>query len=168
MSSASVAAASSPRRVRGHAVAARAARTTGAVLVIVATTLAGIGWLDLLRRWGVLHGSGPLLREALPLQRLAGNGAQPLPRVVLAWLPAGVVAGVALYAIGLRSRLLRAGVAFAGCALLLLALGGLADAVSESDPLLSHMGDQPGRAVIWLAAGLAAAGAAIAGRRRAA
>jgi hypothetical protein len=146
---------------------ARATRAAGVVLVVVATTLAGIGWLDLMRRWGLLHGTRPLLPEALPLQRLAGNGAQPLPRVILAWLPAVLFAGGVLRMLGLRSRPLRGAVAFAGCALLLLALGGLADAVSESDPLLSHMGAQPGRVVIWLAAALAGVAATAPARRSA-
>jgi len=160
MSSGTMTVAASPSRARSHAIAEAAARALGAALVVVVTTIAGIGWLDLLRRSGVLHGTGPLLPEALPLQRLAGNGAQPLARVILAWLPAGVLAGAALRTVGLGSRALRAGVTFAGCALLLLALGGLSDAVSESDPLLSHMSAQPGRVVIWLAAALAGAGAA--------
>jgi hypothetical protein len=159
------AAPAAPARRPSRTLAARAARTAGAVLVVVATTLAGIGWLDLLRRWGVLHGA-PHLREALPLQRLAGNGAQPVPRVIAAWLPAGLFAGLALRAIGLRRRLARAAVTFCGCALLLLVLGAFADAISETDPLLSHVGQQPGRAVIWLAAALAAAGAAALGRGR--
>lgn len=153
-------------RQRARAVALGAARGLGAVLVIVAITLAATGWLDLLRRSGLLR-AGPFLHEALPLQRLAGNGAQPLVRVIAAWLPAGLAGGAVLYMLGLRSRLARAAVVFAGCALLLLALGALADAISESDPIGMHVSEQPGRVVIWVAAALAAAGAAVVGRRRA-
>jgi hypothetical protein len=140
------------------------ARVTGTPLVAIAVTAAGIGWLYLLRRTGGLR-AGPTLHEALPLQRLAGGSDQPLVRVVAAWLPAGLVSGVLLWAIGFPRRPVRAAVTFVGCLALLLALGAAADAVTASDPLRAHIAQQPHRVAIWLAAGLAAVGASLPGRR---
>jgi hypothetical protein len=148
-----------PPRHRAHAAAMAAGRAAGVVAVIVLATVAGIGWLNLLRHTGVLA-IGPRLHEALPLQRLAHNGAQPVGRIFVAWLPAGLGAGAALIALGLGSRAARAAVVFAGCAVLLLALGDASDSISESDPLSTHLAQQPHRIAIWLAATLAAAGSA--------
>jgi hypothetical protein len=136
----------------------------GRALALAATGLAvvlgGLGWLFLLRGAGVLS-AGPVLAEALPLQRLAGGAAQPLSRLVLAWLPAGVLAGALLARAGFARRGPRAPLMLGVGAALLMALGGLSDAITESDPLGSHLGAQPGRAAIWVAAALLGAGAAL-------
>jgi hypothetical protein len=140
---------------------------TGAVVVAagLGATSAGIGWLYLLHRSGALV-VGPSLGEALPLQRLAGGASQPLARIVVAWLPAGLVAGLALEAAGLRRRWVRGPALFAVCLVLLLALGAAADTVTASERLGDHLAEQPHRLVIWLAAALAGAGAALPGRVR--
>jgi hypothetical protein len=135
--------------------AGRIASVGGATLVAV---LAGFGWLYVLHRSGELA-AGPDVREALPLQRLAGGAAQPLSRVVLAWLPAGLVAGVALKATGMGRW--RALAVFAAAAVVLIALGASADAVTASERFLPHVAPQLTRTAIWVAAGLAGAGAAI-------
>jgi hypothetical protein len=145
---------------RQPAVLAVVWRVAAAVAVMLAVTLAGVGWLYLLRAAHLL-GIGPRLREALPLQRLAGSDAQPLGRVLAAWLPAGMVAGVALRTLGIRWRSWRAVSAGLPCALLLLAFGAAADAITETDPLGAHLGAQFGRLAIWLAAALVALGAAL-------
>jgi hypothetical protein len=136
----------------------------GRALALAATGLAvvlgGLGWLFLLRGAGVLS-AGPGLAEALPLQRLAGGATQPLLRLVVAWLPAGLVAGALLARAGFARRWARAALMFVLGAGLLILLGGVSDAITESDPLGSHLGAQPGRAAIWVAAALLAAGAAI-------
>jgi hypothetical protein len=124
------------------------------------TPLAGIGWLYLLHRSGAL-GAGPLVHSALPLQRLAGGAAQPASRLVIAWLPAGVAAGIVLRRAGWRRRWVRAVVLFACSAVLLLALGAAADAVTASEPLAPHVSPQFGRVATWLAAAMVAAGAAV-------
>jgi hypothetical protein len=157
-----------PAPVSRHARAAAVLGLRGAALVatVVVAVLAGIGWLYLLRDSGLL-GGGPALAEALPLQRLAGDAAQPLGRMVVAWLPTGLVAGALLARAGFDRRELRAALLFAGAAALLMVLSGVSDAITESDPLGSHMGAQPGRAAIWTAAALLALGAAVPpGRRR--
>jgi hypothetical protein len=133
----------------------------------LAAVLGGLGWLFLLRGAGILS-AGPGLAEALPLQRLAGGAAQPLGRLVVAWLPAGLAAGVLLARAGFARRVTRALLMLVVGAALLMLLGGFSDAITESDPLGSHLGAQPGRAAIWVAAAPLAAGAAIPrGRRRA-
>jgi hypothetical protein len=126
----------------------------------VAATLAGVGWLYLLRGASVLD-LGPHLREALPLQRLAGQDGQPLARLVVAWLPAGVVAGAGLRALGVRRRWARAGLAALPCLVVLMFLGAAADAVTETEAIGMHVGAQPGRLAIWVAAALVALGAAL-------
>jgi hypothetical protein len=143
----------------------RVARPAAALLVALAVTAAGIGWLDLLRRSGSLA-DGPRLREALPLQRLAGSAAQPLARVVAAWLPAGLAGGAALYFAGIRRRAVRAAVLGGLSFVLLLAAGASSDAVTASETLRGHVAAQPHRPAIWLAAGLVALGAAVPGRLR--
>lgn len=144
--------------------ARRALRAAAAALVVVAVTAAALGWLDVLRRAGVLHGSGPRLHEALALQRLAGGAAQPLGRFALAWLPAGIAGGALLALIGMRRRIPRGALLFCGCAGLLLAFGAVADAVTASEPLSAHLSAQPGRLSIWAAAALAGIGGLAVGR----
>jgi hypothetical protein len=78
------------------------------------------------------------------------------------------VAGALLARAGFARRALRSALLFAGAAALLIVLSGVSDAITESDPLGSHLGAQPGRAAIWTAAALLALGAALPrGRRRA-
>lgn len=149
-----------PARARAVTAGAAVARTLGAALVTVLVTAGGIGWLYVLRRTHALT-MGPPLREALPLQRLAGGASQPLARLVAAWLPAGLVGGAGLAALGIRRRATRAAVLGAGGALVLLAAGAAADAVTASEPLRAHLAAQPGRAAVWVAAALLAIGAAV-------
>jgi hypothetical protein len=131
------------------------------LLVVAAATCAAIGWLYLLRDAGAIA-AGPDLAEALPLQRLAGGDAQPLARIAVAFLPAGLVAGLLLRAAGFRRRLPRALGLLAGSALLLMALGAAADTITASERLADHLAQQPQRPAIWLGAALLALGAAIA------
>jgi hypothetical protein len=153
------------RHVRAAVVGGLRGLALAATVVVV--VLAGTGWLYLLRGSGALA-FGPALAEALPLQRLAGGAAQPLARIVAAWLPTELMAGALLARAGFARRAVRAGLLFAGAAALLIVLSGVSDAITESAPLASHMGAQPGRAAIWTAAALLALGAAVPrGRRRA-
>lgn len=159
-----VSAAASRTRGVPRAVRALGSGVAGFV-VVLATALAGIGWLYTLRKTGALD-AGPRLHEALPLQRLAGDAAQPVLRLVVAWLPAGLVAGLALRAVGFRHRVVRVLWAFALTAVLLGAAGAASDAITASESLGRHLSAQPGRVAIWLAAALVAAGAAIPRSRR--
>ena len=140
-------------------------RRVAAVPALVVITAAGVGWLYLLRDVSVLA-VGPRVPEALPLQRLAHGDAQPLARLVAAWLPAGIVAGLALHRLRPAARALTAfGVVFA---MLIISGAGL-DALTVNERLTSHLGVQPGRAATWLAAALVALGTLVtsAPRRRA-
>ena len=66
-----------------------------ALVIVLAGLLAGLGWLYVLRgpHW---LGLGPRISDALPLLQLAGADGQPLMRVIVAWVLAGAVTGVAL------------------------------------------------------------------------
>lgn len=150
-----------PLRRRRRRVGAAAA----AVSVALLTVIAAIGWLYLLSRSHALA-AGPPLRDALPLQRLAGGAAQPAMRVAVVWLAGGLVAGVALRAAGLRSRAGRAVTVLVLVGALLVALGMAADAITASEPLGRHLGPQLHRPATTLAAVLAALAAALPGRRR--
>ncbi len=140
-------------------------RVLGAPLAVIGAMAAGIGWLYLLRHTGIVR-MGPILHDALPLQRLAGDSGQPLLRVCAAWLPAGLLAGLALRAMGVRRPAVRAAVASISGLIVLLAAGAAADAVTASEPLRSHVLAQPGRAATWIAAGLMALGATLPPRTR--
>jgi hypothetical protein len=144
-----------------RSVAAHVARACAVVVVVLAAVAGAIGWLYALRHVGVLK-AGPKLADALPLQRLAGGARQPLVRVVVAWLPAGLVAGVGL---GLVSRMRRPGrglVVFVLGLALVLVVAAASDSVTHNEPIRSHLREQPHRAVTWLAAGLMALGAVLA------
>ena len=79
--------------------AARLARglgiAVGSVLAVIVAQLSGYGWLYALRGWHWLPGP-PAIGDALPLLQLAGFDVQPLPRVLVAWLLAGLLAGIIL------------------------------------------------------------------------
>jgi hypothetical protein len=140
--------------------AAHAGRGLCLVLALVLVTAAGLGWLYLLREAHALP-SGPRVREALPLQRLAGDDRQPLLRLVVAWLPAGLVGGLALDAgsrLGRASRALAVG---AVALVTLFAAGAVSDAVTASEPLSRYVGAQLGHPAAWLAAALMALAALI-------
>jgi hypothetical protein len=74
---------------------AGAVRALLAVLVAVLATVAGIGWLYALRGLGWLN-AGPRIPDSLPLLQLAGFDAQPLARLLVAWIPCGALAGALL------------------------------------------------------------------------
>jgi hypothetical protein len=73
----------------------RLSSAVGALLAVIAGLLGGLGWLYFLRG---LHwfSAGPQVPDALPLLQLAGTDRQPLLRVVIAWLLAGVLTGLVL------------------------------------------------------------------------
>ncbi len=95
-----------------HAPPARAARSAAhaplAGVAVVAAVLAGVGWLYALRGFGWLA-VGTHIGDALQLLQLAGADAQPLLRIALAWIGAGLVAGLVLRRAARPWRLLIAG-----------------------------------------------------------
>jgi hypothetical protein len=132
-----------------------------ACLAVIVTVVAGTGWLYLLRRTHDLA-FGPTFQGALPLQQLAGGDAQPLPRMVVAWLPAGLALGVVL-GVGTRmARPTRAALAAVGSAILLVASAALSDAIAQNDPVKAHISSALSTSGTWLAVALIVAGVLIA------
>jgi hypothetical protein len=101
---------------------------------------------------------------ALPLQQLAGGDAQPLLRMMVAWLPAGIAVGVALAALTRLSRPARVAVTAIVSALLLLAASAVSDSIAENDAVRTHVSAAFSRQAIWLAVALLAIGVLIAPR----
>jgi hypothetical protein len=93
----------------------------GAALTVVALLLAALAGVGLLYGLRGLHwfAIGPRVPDALPLLQLAGFDGQPLGRVLVGWLLAGAVLGVALIRLRPSRRLLV--VAVFGAAILLFA-----------------------------------------------
>ena len=143
----------------------RAAGGVGAAVVVVVAIAAGVGWLYALRTTHALA-AGPSFTDALPLQRLAGQGTQPLARLAVAWVPAGLVAGLALSALTGLDRAARAVVVAAIAFVVLFAAGAGSDSVTASDPLSPHVAPQLHRPALWVAVALVAAGALLAPSRR--
>lgn len=140
--------------------AARLIARVAAGLVCVAAAVAAVGWLYLLRDSSTLN-AGPGISGALPLQRLAQQDTQPLLRVVLAWAPAGVVAG---FALGAATRLPpqgRALITFVTAFIVVFATGAVSDAITASEPVGLHLAPQLQYAGLWLGAGIMAVCAAL-------
>lgn len=74
-----------------------------AVAIVIIGLLVGTGWLYALRGLGWLD-LGPRVPDALPLLQLAAADGQPLVRVIVAWLLAGALTGVALAEVTPRRR----------------------------------------------------------------
>ncbi|MBV9818378.1 MAG: hypothetical protein JOZ07_08535 [Solirubrobacterales bacterium] len=102
-------------RAAAGGMARTAARGVAAVLAVLVAVAAGTGLLYELRqlRW---LAAGPRVPDALPLLQLAGFDAQPLARVLAAWLATGLVLGLALH----RMPPARRAVIVAGLAAVLL------------------------------------------------
>jgi hypothetical protein len=129
-------------------------------VLCVAATAAGVGWLYLLRDVGAL-GFGPSVTGALPLQRLVGADAQPLARLVVTWVPAGLVAGAALAALTGLGRRARVAVAGVAAWVVLAATGAAADAVTANERLTQHLTGQLRHPGLWVAVAFVCAGAVI-------
>jgi hypothetical protein len=129
----------------------------------VVTVFGGIGWLYLLRSVPVLA-IGPQVDGALPLQQLAGDDAQPLLRVALAWVPAGAVAGAALRRLTALHELPRIAALSAVALVVLVVAGAISDAAAISASVQSHVLPQLGRVGTWAAVGLIVIGAQLQAR----
>ena len=122
--------------------------------------VAGVGLLYLLRNAGVAH-AGPRPAGALPLEQLDGTDGQPLARMALAWLPAGVAAGAVLGAFtrGSRQLVLAALTVVAGGVLFLSAAAS--DAVANNEPFSQDLATPLSAAGVWVSLVLLVIGAAI-------
>ena len=111
----------------------------GVLLAVLLAAVCGFGWLYFLRGAG-WFGAGPKVGDALPLLQLAGFDLQPLARVIIAWLAAGVIAGLLTW----RLKPGRRAVAFAvlGAVLLFVASQAayaLARNLHFTDVLFGHL-----------------------------
>ena len=118
---------------------------------VLAGTAAGLGWLYLLRDRGALR-VGPVLPDALALERLAGRDGQPLLRVLAAFVPAGLFVALALRALTGLGRAGRALAAGLPAGVLLIVIGTASDAVTRSVAALPQLAAQPGRAAVLVPA----------------
>jgi hypothetical protein len=128
------------------------------MLAGLAGLLAGAGWLYAFRglRWFAV---GPQVGDSLPLLQLAGFDGQPLLRVVIAWLPAGVIAGLAL----VRVSPLRRAVLLGVLGLLVLLFASQASyALARNLRFSTVLSDRSPGLGPWLEAALFAAGGALA------
>jgi hypothetical protein len=130
-------------------------------VVSLAALFAGVGILYLIR--GAALGFGPEVRGALPLEQLAGQDAQPLFHMVIAWIPAGFVAGIALTFLTRLGAAARTVAVAALAAVSLLLAGAVADSIAVNDPLSPHIAPQLTRGGTWIAVALFAAGSLCAG-----
>lgn len=97
-----------PGRRRANMIAwiARASLSSaGSILAVLIGVLSGVGLLYSLRQWHWLA-VGPSVPDALPLLGLAGFAGQPLLRVMVAWVPVGIVIGLLLIRISPSRRAL--------------------------------------------------------------
>lgn len=125
-------------------------RRAGGGLVALLAVVGATGVLYLLREARIV-GVGPEVHGALPLQQLAGGEAQPLGRMILAWVPAGLVGGLALSGIAGVRRLPGLACLLVLVIAVLVAAGAAADAIAVSDPVAPHLGPRLGSAATWVA-----------------
>ena len=150
-----------PKRHRAGRRAAWAAAGLLGLLLAALAICAGVGWLYLLRSSGGLA-AGPKLSGALPLEELAAQGAQPLLRMVVAWLPAGFAAGLALR---LSTRLPALWVSAACGLLAVLMLGGTtaaSEALIHNERFAAHLRAGFERPGVWTAVALVVIGSLLA------
>jgi hypothetical protein len=102
--------------LRRIAVSAGRGLAYGAIVLV--GLLAGFGWLYALRGLG-WFGLGPRVADSLPLLQLASFDGQPALRVLVAWVLAGALAGVALAGMRPAGRVALTGIL--GLAVLLVA-----------------------------------------------
>lgn len=132
---------------------ARAALGLAAWLVALAAIAGATGVLYLLRGAGAL-GAGPAVGHALGLQQLAGDAAQPLGRVALAFGGAGVAAGLALALLTRLRAESGALIAAATCWLVGVGTGAGADSIAQNVPFWPRVGPQLDRQASWVEAGI--------------
>ena len=137
------------------------------VVAALVAVLTGFGWLYLLREAGILD-LPPRISRALALQQLAGDDAQPLARMAVAWIGSGVLIGAALPGISLLGRTARTLTFALASALVLFFIGAATDALTNNQLLSHHLVPALGEAGSWVALGLLVIGFELGGRLAAA
>jgi hypothetical protein len=148
--------------VRRPSVIGTSFRAATGWLVALGALFAGVGVLYLIHQEAAFA-IGPDVQGALPLEQLAGQDAQPLMHLAIAWVPAGFVAGLALAVLTRLGSVART-VSLAALAWAVLFIAGaLSDAIAVNDPLSPHLGPQLTRPGTLVAVALFAAGSWLAG-----
>jgi hypothetical protein len=137
-------------------------RGVAAFVLALAALFAGVGILYLIHQTGAF-GLGPRVHHALPLEQLAGKDSQPLFHVMIAWVPAGFVAGLAWITLTRFGTVARTASLTVLAAVILLLAGAISDSVAVNDPLSPHLAPQLGRGGTWIAVALFALGSLCAG-----
>ena len=130
-----------------------------AALLLLLSVVAGAGLLYGLRGLGWLH-FGPRIPDALPLLQLAGFDGQPLGRVAVAWLLAGLALGTALIRVRPLPRALVVGLL--GLLLLLIA-SDASYALARNLRFAPALSDRVPGAGTWVGGLLLMVGAALPG-----
>jgi hypothetical protein len=149
--------------LRPRRLPAAASVAGGAVVFSVAVvvgSLAGDGWLYALRGAGWFT-AGPIIHDSLPLLALASADGQPLLRVAVAWLLAGVLAGIMMVRLPPPHRAALAG---AVCLVLLLLASQASYALVRNLRLSDVMTSRAPGTGPWVEALLFAVGCALPGR----
>jgi hypothetical protein len=129
------------------------------VLTAIATTCAATGWLYVLRHARVLD-VGPHVAGGLPLLQLAHTDDQPLLRMAVAWLPAGMLGGLLLTRLRPARGVVARGALFGLVTAVVLVLAGAeSQAIEFNDVIRSQLGPVAGHSGVWLGVVLATAGA---------
>jgi hypothetical protein len=96
---------------------------------------------------------------ALPLEELAKRGAQPLLRMLVAWLPAGLAAGFAV-ALATRLRAVLIGAAIGVLAFLILAASTIGSlSVAHNETFAENVSPGLARSGLWTAVAIVVIGA---------
>jgi hypothetical protein len=123
----------------------------------------GFGWLYLLRNVGVLN-LPPRVPGALALQQLAGDDAQPLARMALAWIASGTLIGAALPGVSRLGHGARTAAFALSSGLFLWLIAAVTDALTNNQLLSAHLGPALGETASWVALGLLVIGFELGGR----
>ncbi len=143
----------------GRRAAFLAGGAVAAALLLVLSIVAGTGLLYGLREFG-WFAAGPRVPDAIPLLQLAGFDGQPLARVAVAWLLAGLMFGTALGAV---RPLPRAAVAGLLGTLLLVVASNASFALARNLPYGSVLESRGPGLGPWLEGVVFAAGVALPG-----
>ena len=136
-----------------------ALRGLGAALLVLVSVIVGIGLLYAIRGLGWVA-AGPSVPDSLSLLALARHASQPLARVAVAWIAAGLAFGWLAGWISPRRRTL---VALLPTLILLVVASDTSHALAENLRLSGVLSGRVPPSGAWFEALLFAAGAAVAG-----
>ena len=137
-------------------------RGVAAFVLALAALFAGVGILYLIHQTGAF---GSVDESTTPF-RSSSSPARTRSRcsiVLIAWVPAGFVAGLALIALTRFGAVARTASLTVLAALIMLLAGAISDSVAVNDPLSPHLAPQLSRGGTWIAVAFFALGSLCAG-----